>query len=251
MTRLIPDLTNLGPDEAFSTVPYMKGSIFLRYIEDLVGGPSVFEPFLKFYLNKFKFQSIVTDDFKKTLYDFFKDTHMNALEQIDWTLWLTQEGMPPIIPKLDTTLSDESKKHADLWADNTVATIKVSPLINEALSSEQVIEFLTQLLAKDVKELTQEKADLLASVYKIEKTQNAEIRMRYLRLIIRGQFESKLDEIITFANSNYRMKFVRPIYRDLGGWPMAKPIAIANFQKIRKEMMKQCEDSVARDLGIE
>lgn len=39
LTRLVVDLKGVHPDDAFSTVPYEKGSLFLRYLEDLVGGP--------------------------------------------------------------------------------------------------------------------------------------------------------------------------------------------------------------------
>lgn len=60
-----------------------------------------------------------------------------------------------------------------------------------------------------------------------------------------------MDDIIAFANSNFRMKFVRPIYRELAGWPAAKPIAIANFKKIRNQMIKVCAYTVAKDLGLD
>lgn len=33
------DLKGVHPDDAFSTVPYEKGSLFLRFLEDSVGGP--------------------------------------------------------------------------------------------------------------------------------------------------------------------------------------------------------------------
>lgn len=100
LTRLVVDLSNCGPDDAFSSVPYIKGSTFLRYLEDLLGGPTVFEPFLRDYLKKFAYKSIVTDDFKGALYDYFKDTDKkDKLGLVDWELWLKCEGMPPIIPK--------------------------------------------------------------------------------------------------------------------------------------------------------
>ena len=38
-TALVVDLDGVDPDEAFSSVPYGKGSTFLWYLEDLVGGP--------------------------------------------------------------------------------------------------------------------------------------------------------------------------------------------------------------------
>lgn len=66
----------------------MKGSTFLRYLEDLFGGPSVFEPFLKSYLNKFKYESILTKDFQKYVYEYFNDKIPDKLEQVDWDKWL-------------------------------------------------------------------------------------------------------------------------------------------------------------------
>lgn len=39
-TRLIPDLSDgADPDDAFSSIPYEKGSYFLMHLEDVVGGP--------------------------------------------------------------------------------------------------------------------------------------------------------------------------------------------------------------------
>ena len=39
LTALVVNLTGVDPDDAFSVVPYEKGSAFLWYLEDLVGGP--------------------------------------------------------------------------------------------------------------------------------------------------------------------------------------------------------------------
>lgn len=100
LSKLVVDLSNLGPDDSFSSVPYVKGSTFLRYIEDLLGGPAVFEPFLRSYLKEFSYKSVVTEDFKGALYEHFVNTDKkDKLNEIDWDLWLYGEGMPPIIPK--------------------------------------------------------------------------------------------------------------------------------------------------------
>lgn len=40
LTNLVVNLTNVHPDDAFSLVPYEKGQTFLRYLENVVGGPS-------------------------------------------------------------------------------------------------------------------------------------------------------------------------------------------------------------------
>ena len=41
-TALVLDLSKVGkPSEAFSNIPYEKGSLFLWFLEDLVGGSGI------------------------------------------------------------------------------------------------------------------------------------------------------------------------------------------------------------------
>lgn len=252
LTKLVVDLSNVGPDDAFSTVPYMKGSTFLRYLEDLFGGPEIFEPFLRSYLDKFKYQSILTKDFSKYVYEYFNEKIPDKLEQVNWDKWLHSEGMPLVIPNYDTSVYDACKRHSELWANETTATIKSSSIIKEELTSIQKIEMLSQLLdAAKIVDLTGEKIDLMISTYGLSKniTRNAEIRFRVMRLFIRARL-TRFDEIFDFANSNFRMKFVRPVYRDLANWDVGKPLAIENFNKVKDQMMKVCAYTVAKDLGI-
>lgn len=56
-----------------------------------------FEPFLKAYLDKYKYKSIVTDDFRDFLNQYFAGNP--ALKQINWDEWLYSVGMPKIIPE--------------------------------------------------------------------------------------------------------------------------------------------------------
>lgn len=69
----MPNLISIDPDDAFSIVPYEKGHTFLFYLEQLLGGPEVFEPFLKSYLNTYKYKSIKTDVWKNYLYQYFSE----------------------------------------------------------------------------------------------------------------------------------------------------------------------------------
>lgn len=38
-TKLVPDLKDCDPDDAFNSIPYEKGHTFLFYLENLLGGP--------------------------------------------------------------------------------------------------------------------------------------------------------------------------------------------------------------------
>ncbi len=40
-TQLVIDLDGVDPDDAFSKIPYEKGSAFLWYLEEKVGGPGL------------------------------------------------------------------------------------------------------------------------------------------------------------------------------------------------------------------
>merc|ERR1712059_53163 len=85
-THLVPDLTGIDPDDAFSRIPYEKGSTFLWYLEDLVGGAEQFEPFLKCYIKEFEYKSIDTNTFKDFFLTYFAG--VDSVSSIDWDTWL-------------------------------------------------------------------------------------------------------------------------------------------------------------------
>lgn len=230
----------------------MKGQNFLRYIEDTLGGPSVFEPFFRFYLDKFKYKSILSDDFKATLYEYFQGKADEQLAQIDWDLWLHGEGMPPIIPKYDTSIADAVKQQVDVWVNNTAADIKKSSAISTTLTMLQKIELLKELVqAPTHADLSEDWLNLLQATYGLAGTKNSAILFRMARLYVKGRHFGRLNEVFAFVNSNFRMKYVRPVYHDMNKWAEARPLAIDNFNKVKNQMMKCCAQAVAKDLDLE
>ena len=72
-------LDGINPDDTMSVVSYDKGSTFLWYLEDTVGGASVFESFLKSYFKRFAYQSIDSDGFKSYFLYYFRS--VNAVQK--------------------------------------------------------------------------------------------------------------------------------------------------------------------------
>lgn len=246
------DLTDTNPDETYSSVPYIKGQNFLRYIEDTLGGPAVFEPFLRYYINKYKYQSIVTEDFKNTLYEYFEGKADDQLKEIDWDLWLYGEGMPPIIPKYDTSILDAVNQQAEIWNTSNIEEIKNNSNISKDLTILQKIELLTVLVQNPNEiNLSEEWVCFLEETYNLIGTKNSEILFGLSRLYVKGRLLNRIDKIFEFLNSNFRMKYVRPIYRALNQWTEARPLAIDNFNKVKLQMMKCCALAVAKDLDVE
>lgn len=140
---------------------------------------------------------------------------------------------------------------AALWSTKTTDELTNNADVKKPISTHQLIDFLGKLIeCKDIKDLTEKKIELLESIYNLKKTQNAEVRFRVMRLCIMAKLINRLDEIIDFANSNFRMKFCRPIYRDLAKWPEAKPKAVENFERVKSQMMAVCSHTIEKDLGL-
>lgn len=138
----------------------------------------------------------------------------------------------------------------ELWSSGTVSEIKESPLFAKPLSSHQILEMLSKLLERNAV-FDSDKMALLAGFHNIGATKNAEIRFYYLRMCIRAKQLEQLPAIFAFADSSFRMKFVRPIYKELGQWsPEVRQQAIDHFRKVKDQMMKMVSILIAKDLGI-
>lgn len=84
----------------------------------------------------------------------------------------------------------------------------------------------------------------------MEDVQNSEIKFRWLRVCIKARWKDQISVALKFVNEQGRMKFVRPIYRDLYAWEEARPLAISNFQENRKCMMFVSANQVEKDLHL-
>ena len=73
LTKLVPDFTDVNPDDAFSSIPYEKGHMLLYHLEQILGGVDVFNKYLKAHIERFKGLPIDTDMWKSFLYEYFSD----------------------------------------------------------------------------------------------------------------------------------------------------------------------------------
>lgn len=88
-TKLIPRLNGVDPDDAFSTIPYEKGSAFLFYLEQLLGTKAEFEEMLRAYIRKFRQQSITTTEWINFMKEYYPNKS-DILEKVDFDGWLNK-----------------------------------------------------------------------------------------------------------------------------------------------------------------
>ena len=247
-TKLVPSLIGVDPDDAFCRVPYEKGSTFLWYLEEKVGGSAVFEPFMKDYFKEFSFKSLNSDEFKDYFTKYFQ--HKPSLD-IDWASWYYKPGMPDYKPDFDQSLACHCWQLADKWLEHDrtdVLDCNFDRQELERLSPTQVQELLSYLLQKPpVRSDTVQKMD---DVYKLSDSLNCEILFLFLRLGLRSRWEPAVDKTLGFLKTMGRLKFVRPLYRDLAKWEEKKKTAVEFFTKNKHLLMSMVVDGVVKDLDI-
>ena len=199
-TKLNPSLEDIDPDDAFSCIPYEKGSIFLRHLESLVG-EEVFLDFLKEYFEKYKGRSIVSKDFQS----FFASKFQNV--EVDWKEWLQGTGMPPVIPDFDVSLLESVNSLYNKWRDPEYVP---DPSDIEGWHSEQIVAFLEHVLLAPEPYFLQ-----MGETYSFVYTHNSEIKMKWLLLVIDLRAEEYYEQIKEFLTSMGRMKYVRPLFREM------------------------------------
>ncbi|KAI9743973.1 MAG: hypothetical protein M1818_002707 [Claussenomyces sp. TS43310] len=244
-TKLVIDLKGKDPDDAFSSVPYEKGFHFLYYLEKLLTKPT-FDTFIPHYFKTWQKKSLDSYDFKATLLDFFASdkTASKALEEVDWETWFYKPGLPPK-PDFDTTMVDKCYALADKWespaADFTPASSDIS-----GWSANQTVVFLERVqLFKDP--LTPAQAQAMGVAYSLTQTRNVELSSRYFRVALRAKDQTAYQPAADLLGTVGRMKFVRPLYRELAR--VDRELALKTFQKNKDFYHPICMALIEKDLA--
>jgi leukotriene A-4 hydrolase/aminopeptidase len=247
-TRLCPDLENVDPDDAFSIIPYEKGFHLLRYLEDVVGGAANFAPFVKAYIKEYAHKTLNSHEFKNFYLSFFTDVPNTA--QINWDEWFRGTGMPPVDNKFDDSLAQDVVKLKNTWLKTRGENCSSNDIKNWI--AMQTMYFLDLLQGDDAKVINKS-PELLGKmdvVYGFTQSGNSEIRFRWQVLCLRAGVREIIPHVVKLATEQGRMKFTRPLYRELFKTEFGKEIAIETFKLNYKLYHPICAKMVARDLGL-
>lgn len=158
--------------------------------------------------------------------------------------------MPPVIPSYDKTLSsicDNLLQRILKWDDLTKESINATDI--ESLIPEQKIYLLQKLLESEPQPV--EKLKKLELLLGLDKVKNAELLFRWLRIGIKAKWEDKIQRALDWITVVGRMKYVRPLYRDLYKWETARDSAIDTYNKNKNKMMHVVAHTVGQDLHLQ
>ncbi|KAG0052561.1 Leukotriene A-4 hydrolase [Gryganskiella cystojenkinii] len=253
-TALRPCLRGEDPDDAFSSVPYEKGFNLLYYLEKHLGGPAVFEPYVKAHVQEFAGRSINTDDWKAFLYSFMEKTFgqekVDLLNQVDWEAWLAGTGMPPVDNKFDDTLARACSCLSKKWdhARHEAHPKEFSSEDLKEFTSTQTTVFLERV--SEIDALPHSHLELMDELYQLTPVQNAEIRFRWQMVCLKADYEKIYPEVASFASQMGRMKFCRPLLRSLYHAKNGAELARETFLKHKTFYHPIAAGMIAKDLGL-
>ncbi|KAG2191809.1 hypothetical protein INT47_011933 [Mucor saturninus] len=253
-TVLNPDLRGgANPDDFFSKVPYEKGFNFLYHIEKVVGGPSIFEPYMKAYVKHFASTSISTQDWQEFLFAYMEETHgpsmVEKLNTIDFDAWINKPGMPPVDPQFDTSLADACYDLAKRWDEARDTDLsQFSSKDIEDFSASQKIVFLERLT--DAKPLAHALIVKMDELYNLTSNHNADLRLRWQQICLMSSYEPIYPEVVKFVTEQGRMKFVRPLYRLLHEADNGAQLAVDTYLAHKSFYHPIAAQLIEKDIGL-
>jgi hypothetical protein len=200
------DLRDRNPDLAFSTVPYEKGRLFLRYLEAKFGTER-FDAFLHGYFDHFAFQSISTEQFNEYLFANLLDRFAGLVSRDQVLAWENAPGIPAdaVLPVSSAFQPVDQARAA--WLAGTLAPKK----FGLDWTTQQWLYFLNNMPAA----LSPQQLGALDQAYGFTRSQNAEIEHSWLKIVIRNNYQPSFARLEDYLQTIGRRKLIAPLYTEL------------------------------------
>ena len=219
------DLKGRDPDAGFTDVPYEKGALFLRHLEETYGRAR-FDRFLRSYFDHFAFQSITTADFV----DYLKQNLLNRYPQLATRVpvaqWIKEPGIPASAPNPTSPAFGRVEDQAKRWLRGETPATRI-PVAK--WSTQEWLHFLKSL----TQDLDGKKMEELDQAFHLTRSGNSEIAFRWLLMSIRNRYEPAYPRLEEFLMSIGRRKFIKPLYEELAKTPEGKERALAIYRRAR------------------
>lgn len=219
---LLPDMTGRDPDDAYSTVPYEQGALFLAFLEARVGRQA-FDAFLRKWFDSHAFQSATTDEFVAFLNQHLPSAGTPAQIQE----WLRSETVPAsaVIPTSDAFVKVEQARDGFLAGGNA-ATLAAT---TKAWSTQEWLHFINTL----PRTLAAAPMASLDRQFSLTASTNSEIAHAWFRLAIATNYSAAAGAMEEYMVRIGRRKLVVPLYRDLAATPAGKKTAARIYERAR------------------
>ena len=237
------DLAGRDPDEGMTQVPYEKGALLLRQLEETTGRER-FDEFLRGYFDHFAFQSITTADFVAYLREHLDTDDEGVADRVPLEEWIRQPGLPASAPQPASDAFRAVEQQADAWVsgDTPAAELPTAPW-----TTQEWLHFLNVLPA----ELSQTRLAELDAAFGLTESGNAEIAHVWLLIAVRNGYAAADTRLERYLVGIGRRKLIRPLYEALAETPDGRARARAIYRRARPGYHPISADTIDAILGWE
>ena len=236
------DLSGRDPDDGATRLPYEKGSLFLRALEELYGRQR-FDEFLRGYFDRFAFQSIVTADFVAYLREHLLSSDPAKASRVPLEEWIERPGVPASAPRPASHALEEADSAANAWFGRRLAA---SELPYARWTTQERLQLLRSLPSP----MPVDRMAELDSALGLTLAGNSEIAFQWLLMSIRAGYTPADARLEEFLVSIGRRKFIKPLYEELVKTPEGRARALEIYRKARPGYHPIAVDTVDRILGV-
>jgi leukotriene-A4 hydrolase len=219
------DLTGRDPDDGFTQVPYEKGALFLRSLEEAFGRER-FDQFLRGYFDHFAFRSITTEDFVAYLKKHMLDANPQLAEKVPVNDWIFRPGLPAGAPQPQSDAFARVERQATDWLQGKRAAAKIETRV---WSTQEWLHFLRFLHVQ----LSPAQMSELDGIFNLTKIGNAEIAHQWLLMAIRNKYQPAYLRLEEYLTSIGRQKLIKPLYEELVKTSDGRERALKIYRKAR------------------
>lgn len=197
LTCLRTHLSGVDPDEAFSQVPYEKGYLLLRAMEEATGREA-FDAFLRRYLETYRFKALTTEEFVA----FTERVLPGVLAQVNADAYLYRAGLPPTAPVARSKRLEALEQRFRQMPSEEEAS---------AWTPAEWQLFLQQLPVHGAHELF----EALDERFSLTASKNHEVLVAWLVAALRAGYHAVLPRTEALLGEVGRMKYLKPLYSAL------------------------------------
>ena len=224
-TQLYIDLKGRDPDDAFSSVPYTKGQLFLIYLEKKFGRDR-FDAFVLDYFDSHAFQSLGTANFVKYLKANLTHKYPNIVSDEEINEWIFEQGLPVYVPKPTSTAFSTIDLQISKWISDEV---ELTQLPTTSWTLHEWLHFINNL-PLDIK--TERMAEL-DKQFDLTHSKNAEIAHAWYLLSVRAGYDVVLPAMSKYLIGIGRRKLIVPLYKELAQTEQGKAWALKVYKQAR------------------
>lgn len=219
------DLRGRNPDDVFSNIPYEKGALFLRELEQKIGREN-FDKFLLDYFEAFAFKSITTDKFITYLDNTLLAQYPTKLDKSRIQQWIFEPGIPKGAPVPESDAFSKVDKERAAWLANEKPAASIS-------TAEWTVHQWLYFLNNIPDQLSANQLAELDTAFSLTASKNNEIAHSWLMIAVKNEYKPAYDRLYNYLVSIGRNKLVKPLYRELSKTSEGKVFAKRAFEEAK------------------